>query len=147
MLLCSQQVAYNCNLMDCILPGSSVQGIFQTRILKLVVISFSRDLPNPRMEPTSLASPALAGVFFSTEPPGKPNKSHRQLIRTDMYFSFLEAGYSRFGCQHEWVRTFFQVADFQLPLASSHGSKRVKVVSGLPFQSVQFSFSVVSNSL
>ena len=31
-----------------------------------------RDLSNPGMEPTSLASPALAGRFFTTVPPGKP---------------------------------------------------------------------------
>ena len=29
----------------------------------------SEDLPNPRIEPVS---PALAGGFFTTEPPGKP---------------------------------------------------------------------------
>ena len=31
-----------CNPMDCSLPGSSVHGISQTRILESVVISFSR---------------------------------------------------------------------------------------------------------
>ena len=30
------------------------------------------DLPNPGIEPASLSSPALAGGFFITEPPGKP---------------------------------------------------------------------------
>ena len=30
------------------------------------------DLPNPGIEPSSLASPALAGGFFTIEPPGKP---------------------------------------------------------------------------
>ena len=30
-----------------------------------------RDLPNPGIEHTSLASPALAGGFFTTMPPGK----------------------------------------------------------------------------
>ena len=30
------------------------------------------DLPNPRIEPVSPASPALAGGFFTAEPPGKP---------------------------------------------------------------------------
>ena len=30
------------------------------------------DLPNPGTEPISLASPALAGSFFSMVPPGKP---------------------------------------------------------------------------
>jgi len=33
--------------MDCNLPGSSVHGILQARILEWVVISFSGDLPNP----------------------------------------------------------------------------------------------------
>ena len=31
-----------------------------------------RDLPDSGIEPTSLASPALAGGFFTVEPPGKP---------------------------------------------------------------------------
>ena len=30
------------------------------------------DLPGPGMKPTSPVSPALAGEFFTTEPPGKP---------------------------------------------------------------------------
>ena len=30
------------------------------------------DLPNPGIEPGSPGSPALAGRFFPTEPPGKP---------------------------------------------------------------------------
>jgi len=29
------------------------------------------DLPNPEKEPMSLVSPALAGRFFTTKPPGK----------------------------------------------------------------------------
>ena len=31
------------------------------------------DLPNPGIEPLSLASPALAGRFFTATPPGKPH--------------------------------------------------------------------------
>ena len=31
-----------CNPMDCSLPGSSVHGIFQARVLEWVAISFSR---------------------------------------------------------------------------------------------------------
>ena len=37
-------------------------------------------LPDPGIEPTSLASPALAGRFFTTQPPGKSlskeNRAH-----------------------------------------------------------------------
>ena len=32
------------------------------------------DLPDPGIEPMSFASPALAGGFFTTLPPGKPYK-------------------------------------------------------------------------
>ena len=31
------------------------------------------NLPNPGVEPTSLATPALAGGFFTTAPAGKPD--------------------------------------------------------------------------
>ena len=31
------------------------------------------DLPDSGIKPVSLVSPALAGRFFTTEPPGKPN--------------------------------------------------------------------------
>ena len=42
--------------MDCSLPGSSVYGILQARILELAAISFSRVyLPDPGIEPRSLA--------------------------------------------------------------------------------------------
>ena len=36
------------DLMDCSLPGSSVHGILQARILEWVVISFSRGSFQPR---------------------------------------------------------------------------------------------------
>ena len=35
------------------------------------------DLPDPRIEPMFLASSALADGFFTTEPPGRPNRQHR----------------------------------------------------------------------
>ena len=37
-----------CNPMDCSLPGSSVHGIFQARVLEWVAISFSRGSSQPR---------------------------------------------------------------------------------------------------
>ena len=48
--------------------GSSVHGIFQARILEWAAISFSRRSLDPGIK---LMSPALAGRFFTTEPPGK----------------------------------------------------------------------------
>ena len=65
-------VSDSCDLMDCSPVGSSVHGIFQARILKWVGILTPRDLPKPGTEPASLAPPALAGGFFTSDPPGKP---------------------------------------------------------------------------
>ena len=60
-----------CDPMDCSLPVSSVHGILQARILEWVAVPSPGNLPNPGIEPTSLASPALAGILFTTEPPAK----------------------------------------------------------------------------
>ena len=51
--------------MDCNSPGFSVHRIFQGRIVEWVAISYSRDLSDPGIEPTSLVSLALAGGFFT----------------------------------------------------------------------------------
>ena len=55
--------------MDYSLPGFSLHGISQARILDWVAISVSRDFPDPGIKPES---PPLAGGFFTTEAPGKP---------------------------------------------------------------------------
>ena len=61
-----------CDPVDCSLPGSSVHGISQARILEWVAISYSRDLPDPGVKPKSPAVPALAGGFFTTPLPEDP---------------------------------------------------------------------------
>ena len=42
-----------CDPIDCSLPGSSVHGIFQAIVLEWLAISFSRELPDPGIEPGS----------------------------------------------------------------------------------------------
>src|SRR5574341_722355 len=46
-------------IVACQAPLST--GFFQARILEWVAISFTRDLPDPRIKPESPASPVLAG--------------------------------------------------------------------------------------
>ena len=60
-----------CDPVDGSQPGSSVHGIFLARILEWVANS-AGNLPDPEIKLTSPASLALAAVFFTTEPPGKP---------------------------------------------------------------------------
>ena len=54
--------------MDYSLPGYSVHGIFQARVLEWVAIPSPGDLPNPGIEPRS---PALQADALLSEPPGK----------------------------------------------------------------------------
>ena len=58
----------SCDSMDCSLPGSSVRGILQARILEWVAIPSPGDLPDPGIEPRS---PELQADSLLTEPPGK----------------------------------------------------------------------------
>ena len=46
-------------------------GIFLARVLEGAATSSSEDLPDRGIEPMSPASPALAGGFITTLPPGK----------------------------------------------------------------------------
>ena len=61
-----------CDPMDCNPLGSSFHGIFQTRILEQVAICYTRGSSQLWDQTTYLVSPALAGRFFTTMPPGKP---------------------------------------------------------------------------
>ena len=58
-----------CNPGDCNLPGFSVHGIFQARVLEWVAMPFPGDVPNPGIEPRS---PALQMDSLTSEPQGKP---------------------------------------------------------------------------
>ena len=75
LLFSCQSCPTLCNPMDCSLPGSSVHGILQARILEWVAIS-SRGSSRPR-DQTYIS--CLAGGFFTTEPP--------QEVPTDSYES------------------------------------------------------------
>ena len=57
-------------------PGSSVHGSSRQEYWSMLPFSSSGDLPYPGMEPTSLASTALVGGFFTIEPPGNPTKEY-----------------------------------------------------------------------
>ena len=54
------------------LPGSSVHGISQAKILNWIAISSSKGSSPPRDQTHVSWSPATAGEFFTTEPTGNP---------------------------------------------------------------------------
>ena len=61
-VLVSQLCLTLCNPMDCSLPGSSVHGILEIRILEWVAIPFSRGSSQPR-DQTWVS--CIAGRFFT----------------------------------------------------------------------------------
>ena len=63
-----------CDLMDYSLPGASVHGILQARILEWVAVPSSRGSSWPRDGTHISCSSHTAGEFFTAEPPGKPSE-------------------------------------------------------------------------
>ena len=59
------QLSPLCGPTDSGMPGFSVYGLFQARILKWLPLLTTGDLPDSGIEPAFLASPALAGRFFT----------------------------------------------------------------------------------
>ena len=68
--------------MDCRLPGSSVHGILQPRILGWVAVPFSRDLLDSRIK----SGLHFRQSFLLFEPPGKPLWRYRLLQNTEYSF-------------------------------------------------------------
>ena len=64
-------VSHSVQPMDGSLPGSSVHGILQARILEWVAIPFSTGSSQPGIEPRA---PALQADSLPSEPPGKPRR-------------------------------------------------------------------------
>ena len=64
--VCAQSCPTVCDPMDCSLPGSSVPGFLQAKILEWVPISYSRGSFRPRDQTQVIGSPTSAGRFFTT---------------------------------------------------------------------------------
>ena len=76
-----------CNPVGCNPPGFSVHGIIEQENWSGLPFPTPGDLPDPGIEPASLHSlqlTALAGKFFTTEPPGKPNTVVSRAQRRDI---------------------------------------------------------------
>ena len=75
-VLVAQSCLTLCNPIGYSLPGSSIHGISQARILEWVAFLSPGDLPDSGIKTTFLA---LAGRFFTVEPPGKPLENSTEL--------------------------------------------------------------------
>ena len=73
-----------------------------------VPFSAPGDLPHPGIEPMPPTSPALAGKFFTTEPPGKPC-SHIQLFSLWIHL--------KIQMHQEWTHPLNKISPEHLPCA------------------------------
>ena len=75
-----------CNSVHCSLPGSSVHGILQGRvILEWVAFPFSRGSSQPRDWTQVSCSCCIAGRFFTTKPLGKPTGAKSASLENLVY--------------------------------------------------------------
>ena len=83
-----------CGPMDYSLPGSSVHGILQARILEWVAISFSRGSSQPRDRTTSISAPALQAGSLLLSHWGSPQRTLSAFKRFCPESSLLLASFS-----------------------------------------------------
>ena len=101
--------------MDCNPPGSSVHGILQARILEWVAMPFSRDLPNPGIEPRS---PTLPADSLPSEPPGNRLKHVPSIVNLPPLQPVTEY----------WVENPASCSKFPLDICSKHGKAYVSML-------------------
>ena len=150
--------------MDHSLPGFSVRGIFQARVLEWLPFPSPGDIPDPEIEPKS---PALQADALPSEPPGKPfwRKKDSYLRGRSLEMCLKKM---RFMCmcrnycvkrKKKTEKFPFLVATFFFPQLQWQNNKQAakKCVNILfclvswnslnQFSSVQLSLSVMSDSL
>ena len=97
-----------CTPMDCSLPGSSVHGNCQARILEFPSLG---DLPNPQIEPRS---PTLQVDSLPSERPGKPMVSQSTTRATVLLLLKLKVRSIRVSQQNDplnrWLRIILTYA-------------------------------------
>ena len=69
-----------CNPMGCSLPGPSVHGILQARILEWVAMPSSRSSSQPK-DPASRKFPALAGRLFTTSATWEAHSNYMRWLK------------------------------------------------------------------
>ena len=79
------EVAQSCptlsNPMDCSLPGSSIHGIFQARVLEWVAISFSRGSSQPRDQTRISCVSCIGRQIPYLGSPEEPGKEQRERLK------------------------------------------------------------------
>ena len=76
----AQECLTLCDPMDCYPQAPLSMAFSRQEYWSGLPFATPGDLTNPGIQPTFPVSPALAGGFSTTEPPGKPHKIYNQYI-------------------------------------------------------------------
>ena len=123
--------------LDHSLPGPSVHGILQARILEWLLFLPAGDLPDSGIEPESPASPAFTGIFSTTEPLRRP-----YILVCFTYIYIYIHIYIHTHTHIYKVKSLSHVRLFATPwtvayqVPPSMGFSRQEYWSGLPFPSL-----------
>ena len=100
-----------CNPMDYSLPGSSIHGILQARILGWVPMPFFKGSSPPSDQTHISCSSCIAGGFFTTEPLGKSINSlhcHNLQLALPQVRRLLQ---SHRGCPWFFFKSLLELGD------------------------------------
>ena len=92
-----------CNPMDCSLPGSSVHGIFQARVLEWAAISSPGDLPDQEL---NLGLPHCRQMLYHLSHQGSPEKDYHLC---SIYLSVYLSGF-------KWIMAIFFLVWLLIPI-------------------------------
>ena len=112
-VLVTQSCLTLCDPMDCSPPGSSAHGILQARVLEWVTMSFSRGLPEPGIDPRSLA---LQADSLLSEPPGSPIKVIIHAYSSTLSQNFPVVFYQKSLCREYYFTPLKIIYDFHIKL-------------------------------
>ena len=140
--LIAQSCPTLCGPMDCSLPGFSVCGIFQARILEWLPLGTPGDLSDPGIKPKPFASLALAGRFFTTCPTWEApfyTGSHFSLgnlhvkgpvahVTSCCHIEQCRFQTSGWGKQNIWVRKWVETVSSFISWGSPSSGKNIQYI-------------------
>ena len=114
-----------CNPVDCSLPGSSIHGTLQARILEQVAILFSRESSLPR---DWTRSSHIAGRFFTAWATRESHSFHisKPLLRSSPLFEILSLSLSGHLFHIHSPRNLFRLFSFQILSLYEHSYQQKK---------------------
>ena len=110
--------------MDCIPPGSSIQGVFHTKILEWSAISFSRGFSQPRDSTDSAWQADSSSVSCHGSPQVWSLQYHKHILAHNELTKFWDPGLEIYILLFYPVRTLFKMTKVVLKsyLGNTRGS-------------------------